>query len=95
MTLPRAVGLILILATIASAAVWFRVQRAHMAYQNHLLARQEIELIRAIDQAKSKIARLRAPKRIRERVGKMQLSALPPESRSADFPGDRLVQGGR
>lgn len=94
MTLPRAVGLVLILAMIATGAVWVRMERARMAYKNHQLARQEIELIRAIDQTKSNIAHLRAPKRIRERVGRMQLSAVPPEVRTASFSADRLAKNG-
>ena len=91
MTLPRTVGLVLILTAIASGAVWMRVQRARMAYEIHCLARQEVELIRAIDQANAAIARLRAPKRIRERVGQMQLSAVPPEVREDPRSGDRLA----
>lgn len=95
MTLPRAVGLIVILSTIAIVAVWLRVERAQIAYRNHQLARQEIELTRAIDQAKSSIARLRAPERVQDRISKMQVSALPPESRSAANGSDRLAQNNR
>lgn len=91
MTLPRAVGLVLILTTIATGVVWQRTRRAQTAAEIHRLARQEVELIRAIDQAKADVARLRAPRRVRERVSKMQLSVLPPEVRQDVQSDDRLA----
>ncbi len=91
MTLPRTVGLVLILTAIAVGAVWVRVQRARTGYEIHRLARQEVELIRAIERAKATIARLRAPMQIRERVARMQLSAVPPGVRDVAGSGDRLA----
>jgi cell division protein FtsL len=81
MTLPRAVGLILVLAAVAGSAVYLRVQRARVAHEIHKMARQEIDLVRQIDQTNAKIAELRAPQHIRDRAARMQLSALPPEVR--------------
>jgi len=91
MTLPRAVGLILILATVAGVAVWLRVQRTRTAHEIHRLARQEAELVRQIDQVNAKIAELRAPQRIRERALHMQLSALPPEIRDHPLPREAMT----
>jgi len=91
MTLPRVVGLVVVLASIAGIAVWFRAERARVGHEIHQLSREEVKVIRAIDEAKATIARLRAPKRIRERARQMRLSAVPPESRSGAEPGDRLA----
>jgi hypothetical protein len=89
MTIPRAVGLVLILASVASGAVWMRVQRARTAHEIHQMARLEVDLVRQIDEVNAVIANLRAPQRIRERALEMQLSALPPEVRSAPDPQPR------
>ncbi len=89
MTLPRVVGIVLILSAISLGVVWQRVQRARTAYEIHQLTREEIKLMRAIDEAKATIARLRAPDRVRERVNEMQLSVLPPEWKYASDTGDR------
>ncbi|MBN1346796.1 MAG: hypothetical protein JXQ73_29160 [Phycisphaerae bacterium] len=95
MTLPRAVGLVLIVTTVCVAVVWVRMQRVRTAHEIHQLVRQETELVREIDQIKATIARLRAPDRVRQRVSNMKLSVLPPESRlGADAP-DRLAGNNR
>ncbi len=91
MTLPRVVGMVLILTGIATGAVWLQVQRGRTAYEIHRLAREERELVRAIDQAEAAIARLRAPRRIRERIVQMRLSALPPEVVGDVDTGDRVA----
>ena len=92
MTLPRVVGLVLVLASIATVAVWFRAERARVGHEIHELSHEEVKVIRAIDEAKATIARLRAPKRIRERARQMRLSAVPPESRRDAESGDRLAR---
>jgi hypothetical protein len=91
MTLPRAVGLVLILTTIAAGAVWLRMERIQMAHEIHVLAAKEVTLLRAIDESRAMIARLRAPERIRERVAEMQLTILPPEAQTSLTAGDRLA----
>ena len=95
MTLPRAVGLVLIVTAVASAVVWLRMERARTAHEIHRLARQEAELIREIDQIKATIARLRAPACVRRRVSEMKLSVLPPESQTDVVGGDRLADNNR
>lgn len=91
MTLPRAVGMILVVTVMAMLVVWQRSHRAQIAHQIHLLARQETKLVREIDEAKAAIARLRAPHCVQERVSKMQLSVCPPDARPDIRAGDRLA----
>ncbi len=86
MTLPRAIGMILLIAGVAGTAVYVRVQRTRTAHEIHKMARQESELRRKIDRANADIAELRAPQRLRDRASQMQLSALPPEIRALPEP---------
>jgi cell division protein FtsL len=79
------------LAAVGGTAVYLRVQRARTAHEIHRMARQEIDLVRQIDQASAKIAELRAPQQIRDRATKMQLSALPPEVREVPQPKEQVA----
>jgi len=74
---------------VATTAVWSRIQRAKTAHEIHRMARQELELVREIDEVNAGIAQLRAPQQIRERAMQMQLSALPPEVRNVPQPSAR------
>ncbi len=91
MTLPRAIGMIVLLTVMATLVVWQRSQRAQIAHEIHLMSRQETKLVREIDEAKATIAHLRAPHCVQERVSQMQLSVRPPDARPDIRSGDRLA----
>ena len=77
MTIPRMVGLLIVLTVIGIAVVAMRVQQAQSLYRIQALQFRQTELRQQIWSQEMELARLRSPQMIRERAGHLGLVAGP------------------
>jgi len=75
MTIPRVVGLLIVLVVIGIAAVAMRVEQARHARRIQELQFRQTELRQQIWGQEMELARLRAPGMIRQRAGRLGLNA--------------------